>query len=792
MKLTKIAAALVALALAIPMLPSCGKTEEVKLTNVFKETIHQLPEPYASDENFYINQLYPAGEQIWATCSTYNNETYESRTFFLPIAHDGSFGEEVEIEIENPDNTYLQSMQFTDDGGLWVILESYIYDSETGMGSQSYTIRRYESLESGVFTEIPLELDPEEDANFYINYMSPLGDGSLLVGSWDDIRVLTPDGELRKLELDLPEENVNFEMLVRIKGVTYIGIANYGGSNYSVDFHPFDEATGTLGDPIDVDSSYIYNMVAGPGYDYYYRDNVGVWGVNFGFEKVEVLNFINSDINSNNINQVIPLSADKFITTAYDPETYRPMLAVYDRIPDDMVANKEIITLAVARLNYNLRNDIITFNKSSDTYRIVVNDYSIYRTDEDYNAGTTRLNQDIVSGKVPDILLVDETMQYDSFVAKGLFADLYELMDADPDFDRSLYLENIFEAYETDGKLYSLVPTFYLETFAARTDILEGVTNWSIDEFMQFVKEHPDLQIFDNGFNRESFLQQIMLFSRDSFVDRETGECHFDSPEFRGLLEFASTLGEEDFWADFDYDEAGPDFWQEYENRFAEGSVLLSSVYVSNLVDSYKSMLNYTFKGEFDFIGFPSEEGNGATISAQAEYAISRRSKVKEGAWEFLKQFLAEEEQLPVKTQWGYWQYPNGLPILKEGIEKQLEIAMTPPEDDDSYSGGVMTMPAVPRDETAAVETAAPTVSDDIAVELPVEYEDPYSRPLTEEQAAKLQNLVEGATQVRRQDTDLDGIIAEEAGAYFSGQKSIDEVVGIIQNRAEIYIAESR
>ena len=36
------------------------------------------------------------------------------------------------------------------------------------------------------------------------------------------------------------------------------------------------------------------------------------------------------------------------------------------------------------------------------------------------------------------------------------------------------------------------------------------------------------------------------------------------------------------------------------------------------------------------------------------------------------------------------------------------------------------------------------------------------------------------------------GIITEEAGAFFAGQKSAADVSAVIQSRAKIYIAESR
>ena len=39
---------------------------------------------------------------------------------------------------------------------------------------------------------------------------------------------------------------------------------------------------------------------------------------------------------------------------------------------------------------------------------------------------------------------------------------------------------------------------------------------------------------------------------------------------------------------------------------------------------------------------------------------------------------------------------------------------------------------------------------------------------------------------------EVSKIINEEAEGYFKGQKSVDEVAGIIQNRVKIYVGETK
>lgn len=54
-------------------------------------------------------------------------------------------------------------------------------------------------------------------------------------------------------------------------------------------------------------------------------------------------------------------------------------------------------------------------------------------------------------------------------------------------------------------------------------------------------------------------------------------------------------------------------------------------------------------------------------------------------------------------------------------------------------------------------------------------------------------DLIEKARPVSNDggDSQIQNIIIEEAAAYFQGQKSVDEVVGIIQSRINIYVSEN-
>ena len=62
----------------------------------------------------------------------------------------------------------------------------------------------------------------------------------------------------------------------------------------------------------------------------------------------------------------------------------------------------------------------------------------------------------------------------------------------------------------------------------------------------------------------------------------------------------------------------------------------------------------------------------------------------------------------------------------------------------------------------------------------------------TEEDIAAFRAIVDAVDRSYSYDEQLIGIITEEAGAYFAGQKSAADVAAIIQSRVSTYVAENR
>ena len=192
---------------------------------------------------------------------------------------------------------------------------------------------------------------------------------------------------------------------------------------------------------------------------------------------------------------------------------------------------------------------------------------------------------------------------------------------------------------------------------------------------------------------------------------------------------------------------------------YREGRSLLSNEYVYQF-SNIRELEDGKFGGEVTFIGYPVSNGSGTVISANNTFAITTKAKNPQGAWEFVKYFLSDEYQNEVG---------GNFPVKLSAYDKLMQEAKEKPFYMDENNN------KVEYDNTYWIGNTSVNIGVN-----------------TDADNEKMMNLIKSATSVYSYDTDLMKIITEEAAAYFAGQKSVDEVADIIQNRASTYISESR
>lgn len=158
---------------------------------------------------------------------------------------------------------------------------------------------------------------------------------------------------------------------------------------------------------------------------------------------------------------LIPLSEGNYFGAAFDGE---PAFWSFKKSE-----NVQVIRLATCSgVDFDgdqiLRNAVSSFNALSPDDRIALIDYGVYNEGYDVSVGMTRLNADISAGNEPDIYDLWSLTSPNSYIAKGLIADLKPWFEKDAEFSYEDMIPSAAAAMEKDGHLFDLVPCFTVTT----------------------------------------------------------------------------------------------------------------------------------------------------------------------------------------------------------------------------------------------------------------------------------------------------------------------------------------
>ena len=374
-------------------------------------------------------------------------------------------------------------------------------------------------------------------------------------------------------------------------------------------------------------------------------------------------------------------------------------------------------------------------------------------------------------------------------------------------------------------------------------------------------------------FDRKAVLYDLVNMNLSRFADMETGECSFDSEDFKSMLRLAGS-GEAVAESDVDWDspwmlhdyglstldtlaasgmeqcrvfpwEGGPVLYArtlsepkdlviddvlfggrgaltDYEQRLWDAGIIHNWEYTlshtgetvqtvktiygdENCPDWYDNGFSNVKRiwGELGrapvaadcvnggadrnvyaaYPGFPSSSGAGSSFTLYESMAISASCEAKEAAWAFVRRQL-----FPYSNVTG-WYTNSGLPfyfagfsINRETFEEQMRIGAE--YWTDPYTGEVfLDANGDPVEFThAGIGVGCPG---DIVLTA-------YLLIPSEAQMERFWKLYESTEQITGRNDALLDIVMEQADVYFAGDKSLEETVQLIQNRASLYVNENR
>ena len=404
----------------------------------------------------------------------------------------------------------------------------------------------------------------------------------------------------------------------------------------------------------------LYNdieILYGNEYNFYMKDNTGLYGYNKSdTEPMLIVNWLNSDINIEGVQKIIPLSNDKIITLArdYSYGDGRSIIAVSERIPEDEIKEKQIITLyAVDIIDNYLNTCILNFNRMSNDYRIITR--SFYNPD-DYETGITRFNTALASGDIPDILKIDNSMPMDSYIEKGLFYDIYNLIDNDKDISRDDFIQGILLPFERGGKLYDICLNFQFQALMGKKSVIGESNTWSFTEMFEQFESIPDDVTLSANLSKYTMLYYLRLYGIDEFIDKNNISCDFDSDKFIEILEIINKMPEPDN-NNYIYSAEAMELMQ--NDKFILYDFIISTI------DNY-FITAVQLQDDIIIKGYPTVHGDKNTVYVYTNRcAITTQSELKDAAWEFLKYVFSDNVQSKINT---------AIPVTVSGLRKQFDI----------------------------------------------------------------------------------------------------------------------
>lgn len=648
---------------------------------------------------------------------------------------DGSNATEIPLP-EFDENEWINYMAVNDANEIILLLSTYDMKTE----KYTFTLRKMTETGEELLTEdLTKALDLGSDS--YFNKILFDNQGRLIIVMENSVKVLDED---YKKANEIKSEGWLEGAALTKDGKIICGQSGEDGAQVAV----LDVDNGKLGENIKLDLQYFRSsdslMSGTDDYDFYYNDDSGIYGFSIADKKsTKLLDYVASDISSDHSYGMVPISKDMMIGRVWDDEG-GTKLVQYTKVDPSEIVDKTTITFGGQWISDEMKSAAIDFNKNSKEYRIEFKDYS---NEED---AMTKMNADIVAGNIPDILYVDSA-SVQQYVAKGILEDLTPYYEKDSELNTSDIVEPLYEAMKIDGKLYYISPSFGVNSLLGSADVVGTESGWTFEEFKALLEEKGDSVRPFYSDNKSSMLYTLLGNGIADFVDWQTGECRFDSQDFKDILEICNTGTNEE--PDYENGPSMPTLVQ-------QGKVLLTEGYVDlEELQMYSKM----FGNKLTFIGYPNEKKEGSYFTIDTPIGISAKSEVKDAAWEFIRIFMTKEYQA-TKNRWS-------TPTRQDCLDMKIKAQMTTENYTDEFG-----------QEISPVSSSY-GYGNDWEVEI---------GPSSQEEVDLYLDLIKNTKKVGGYDYKIMDILSEETEAYFKGDKSLEDTVDIIQNRVTTYVNENR
>lgn len=380
---------------------------------------------------------------------------------------------------------------------------------------------------------------------------------------------------------------------------------------------------------------------------------------------------------------------------------------------------KTPLVFKVMYANEGLKLLVTKFNQDNQEYHVFLQD----RGEEYGRDFQERNDMEIATGKGPDLLAEDAVSDIYGLAAKGGLENL-ESYFAQEGMNREDYIPTAFQSFGREDGIYGMGYEMQVNSVY----IKEELTGDNLEELLDNMENYDGQAIFNSLYNYtpNKLLSYFFQMSDDFYgmVDWEGKTCDFSGELWEQILRVVKQYGVTD--------------------RNRQWDEIAMPAFVGGQVLSFATDDAAAMQEGMVLTGYPTEEGMAHRLSLYG-ISINAASEHKDGAWQFIKFLLEEENQRLVEKD-------SNLPVH----EKVLQECVAAQAEQTYYNT-----------ETLSEE-----------------------KEIQEDQLARFWECLNNAETAPYRTEHILEIIKEEAELYFTGDKSIEEISGIIDNRVRLYLAE--
>ncbi len=438
---------------------------------------------------------------------------------------------------------------------------------------------------------------------------------------------------------------------------------------------------------------------------------------------------------------------------------YNESVTILTKCEKNPNAGKKIIELATPidkNITEYLSNAIYEFNRTDNEYLIKVwskyktgiktgRDFSILHMDSEK---VYTMIQELKGKDAPDLAV---GIQQNYAMRDDIFEDLTGYLDqavADQQFG------NIIEASKIGGKQYFLPVTLEIEGLVTdRSYVKDGAVGITFEDFDKMVREKLDgFTPYDYPESRFNNRKAFLLSCTDTKAAIEGGQANFGTDQFYAAAEYTK-----DHFTKNSYEQSDTLEWADEVKKPRTGCRYETVDSFIKFVHACKSS-----EGSYTILGTPSVDARGPRFRAIETISVTALSDVKDGCRKFINFLFAgagfgesSREFLNLVTNKEIM--ARNVSIITEKNNEGTKSF----EELGEYMGGV---------------------SEYVSV-----YGYKYSTKDMEE--AMLESMSKISTYTY-DDPVLTAFLVEDTAPYYAGDRSLDDVVRIINDRATKYIKE--